>query len=252
MKGSKPQIINSHGQPIGQPVPGWSSAVFPEHVPIDGHYCRLEPLDVKSHAKNLFATFAEDKDGKNWTYLPYGPFSTFEEFSEWMESIASREDPQFYAIISNRTGEPVGVASFLRIDPGNGSIEVGHIHFSETIKRTPVATEAMYLMMKIAFDVGYRRYEWKCDVLNAASCSAAQRLGFSFEGIFQQSTVYKGRNRDTAWFAALDSDWPDLRTAFRQWLNPENFDGDGRQNKPLSQLTRRFLRTEYRDVLSTE
>jgi len=232
---------NNLGQPIGQVVPAWSPAEFPKQPPMDGHFCRLEPLDAGTHARGLFAAYARDEKGKNWTYLPYGPFSTFEEYSQWLNSTTSDVDPQFYAVILKSTGEPVGVASFLRIDPGNGSIEVGHIHFSEILKHTPAATEAMFLMMKTAFDLGYRRYEWKCDVLNAASCSAALRLGLSFEGVFRQSTVYKGRNRDTAWFAAVDSDWPELETAFMRWLDSSNFDEGGKQAVSLRELTRPIL-----------
>ncbi len=144
----------------------------------------------------------------------------------------------FFAVIDKAHGRPAGVASYLRIAPANGSIEVGHIHYSPTLQRRPAATEAMYLMMKRAFELGYRRYEWKCDALNAASRSAAERLGLTFEGIFRQATVYKNRNRDSAWYAAVDADWPALRDAFEKWLEPGNFDAAGRQRVRLSDLTR--------------
>jgi RimJ/RimL family protein N-acetyltransferase len=150
-------------------------------------------------------------------------------------------DPRFYAIIASPEGKAVGVASYLRITPASGSIEVGHLHYSPRLQRSPAATEAMYLLMERAFELGYRRYEWKCDALNAASRAAAQRLGLSFEGVFRQATVYKGRNRDTAWYAAIDAEWPALREAFLEWLDPGNFDGDGRQRTRLSDRTRPLL-----------
>ena len=142
-------------------------------------------------------------------------------------------DPLFYAVVDAATGGATGVASYLRIDPANGSIEVGHINYSPLLQRTPAATEAMYLMMWHVFELGYRRYEWKCNALNAASCAAAERLGFSFEGIFRQAAVVKGRNRDTAWYSLIDEEWPALREAFQRWLAPSNFDGQGRQRTRL-------------------
>jgi RimJ/RimL family protein N-acetyltransferase len=237
------QNKNHLDQPIGQLLPNWDPPVFPPHQSLEGHFCLLEPLNADRHAKDLFAANAQDKEGKNWTYLPYGPFKTFEEYHKWIETVCQDNDPQFYAVILKTSGKPVGVASYLRISPNSGSIEVGHIHFSEALKRRPAGTEAMYLMMKKVFDLGYRRYEWKCDVLNAGSCSAAQRLGLSFEGIFRQSIVYKGRNRDTAWFAAVDADWPLLNNTFTQWLNPRNFDQNGNQHQSLRQLTQPLLKT---------
>lgn len=156
-------------------------------------------------------------------------------------SLCSGVDPMFHAIIDVASGRAVGVAAYMRIEPKMGSIEVGHIHFSPLLQRTPGATEAMCLMMKRAFELGYRRYEWKCDALNAASRAAAQRLGFSFEGIFRQATVYRERNRDTAWYAAIDQEWPALARAFETWLDPANFDEAGRQCVRLSELTRPLL-----------
>ena len=206
--------MNPLGQAIGRPLPDWVPPAFPPHRCLKGRFGRLEPLDSSRHAKDLHTAYALDEDGRNWTYLPYGPFTTFEQYHQWIEENCLGADPQFYAVIDEASSKPVGVASYLRIAPDSGSIEVGHIHFSELMKRRPIATEAMYLMMKTAFDLGYRRYEWKCDALNAGSCAAAQRLGLSFEGIFEQATVYKRRNRDTAWFAALDSDWPKFTQPF--------------------------------------
>jgi len=204
---------------------------------MEGRYCRLEPLDPDRHAAALFAANAADADGRTWTYLPYGPFRELAEYYDWMKSYCLGDDPLFFAIIDRADGQPAGVASYLRISPASGSIEVGHIHYSPRLQRRPAATEAMYLLMKRAFELGYRRYEWKCDALNAPSRSAAMRLGLSFEGIFRQATVYKNRNRDTAWYAAIDSEWPALRAAFEKWLAPANFGSSGKQNARLSDLT---------------
>jgi RimJ/RimL family protein N-acetyltransferase len=151
-------------------------------------------------------------------------------------------DPLFFVIVQKSNGKPLGVASYLRINPASGSIEVGHIHYSQALQRSPLATEAMFLMMKKAFEIGYRRYEWKCDALNTASRAAAQRLGLSYEGVFRQATVYKDRNRDTAWYAAIDTEWPALYQAFSRWLDSSNFDERGRQRIRLSELTKPILK----------
>ena len=204
-----------------------------------GRFCRVEPIEER-HAAELHAANSLHPDARSWTYLPYGPFATTEQYSDWLRRTCLGTDPLFYAVVE-ATGRAAGVAAYLRIEPANGSIEVGHIHFSPLLQRTPAATEAMYLMMKGAFDLGYRRYEWKCDALNAPSRVAAQRLGLSFEGIFRQATVYKGRNRDTAWYAATDKDWPALVKAFETWLAPANFDATGGQRVRLTELTRPLL-----------
>jgi len=220
-------------QPIGFAVPGWSPPPRPPREPMQGRFCRVEPLDPESHAADLHAANQLDTDERNWTYLPYGPFGTFDEYRRWMQATCLGDDPLFYGIVDRQTGRAVGVASYLRIAPRDGSIEVGHINYSPLLQRHPAATEAMYLMMRRAFELGYRRYEWKCDALNAPSRAAAQRLGLTYEGIFRSATVYKGRNRDTAWFAAIDSEWPILRAAFERWLDPSNFDEQGRQRTRL-------------------
>jgi RimJ/RimL family protein N-acetyltransferase len=203
-----------------------------------GRCCRLEPLSRARHAADLWLALAADADQRNWTYLNHGPYETPEAYAAWVASVERGHDPQFYAILA---GEPrpvaVGVASYLRIHPADGSIEVGHINFSPLLQRTPAATEAMFLMMRRVFELGYRRYEWKCHSLNAASRRAAARLGFSYEGVFRQMLVSKGRNRDTAWYACIDKEWPALRAAFEQWLSPDNFDEHGRQCVSLSSLT---------------
>jgi RimJ/RimL family protein N-acetyltransferase len=209
---------------------------------MEGQFCRLEPLDPDRHAADLFAADAADADGRTWTYLAYGPFRTLADYRTWMGATCLGPDPLFFAMLDHAEGKAAGVASYLRITPAAGSIEVGHIHYSPRLQRTPAATEAMYLMMQRAFELGYRRYEWKCNALNAASRAAAQRLGLSFEGVFRQAAVSKGRNRDTAWYAAIDAEWPALRQAFLAWLAPDNFDPAGRQRTRLSDLTRPILK----------
>ena len=204
---------------------------------MEGHYGRLEPLTL-AHAPALWDAFGAG-DGRSWTYLAPEPFTRFEDFHTYVTQSAGSVDPQFYAIVVERVA--VGIASYLRITPVAGTIEVGHIHFSPRLQRTPAATEAMYLMMRRAFELGFRRYEWKCDALNAPSRRAAQRLGFSYEGIFRQALVTKGRNRDTAWYACIDAEWPDLRRAFESWLAPDNFDSSGRQRQSLSAWTAPIL-----------
>ncbi len=230
---------NGFGQPIGSPVPGWTARPRPPRTAMDGRYCRLEPLDPARHADDLFAANAGDTDGRNWTYLGTEPPATREAYRAWAEGMAAGDDPLFHAIVAQDTGRAVGVAAYLRIDPANGVIEVGHINYSPLLQRTRAATEAMALMMRRAFDeLGYRRYEWKCDSLNAPSRAAAERLGFQYEGLFRQALVYKGRNRDTAWFSILDREWPALRAAYERWLDPANFDGAGRQKARLPDLIR--------------
>lgn len=225
-------------RPIGFPVPGWQGAAPPPRSAMEGRYCRLEPLDPVSHGESLFDSFRMDAAGDIWTYLAYGPFESYGTFHDWMEKTCLGDDPLFHAILEQKTGRALGVASYLRIDPAPGTIEVGHINYGPVLQQTPIATEAMYLLMRRVFEeLGYRRYEWKCDALNARSRRAAERLGFAFEGIFRQATVYKGRNRDSAWYAIIDKEWPALKLAFETWLAPENFDPNGRQKRSLSALT---------------
>jgi RimJ/RimL family protein N-acetyltransferase len=232
---------NHLGQPVGFAVADWKPVGRPSHKVLEGRFSRLEPLDTAKHAAELFAANALDADGRSWTYLPYGPFDSLLSFGSWTDKYCSTTDPLFFAIIDVQTGKAVGVASYLRIDPANGVIEVGHLNFSPLMQRTPIATEAMWLMMREAFALGYRRYEWKCNALNYPSRTAAQRLGLSFEGVFRQAIVTKGQNRDTAWYAAIDKEWPMLDAAFQKWLAPENFDGEGRQRVSLSKLTEPVL-----------
>ena len=213
----------------------WHAPPIPERLPLAGNYCSLYPLS-REYAEPLFKAFSENHANEHWTYLPYGPFTSLPEFEKWLVSCASSDDTHFYCVcISHADGAmvPAGVTSYLRIKPESGSIEVGHIHYSSLLQNTAAATEAMYLMMANAFSLGYRRYEWKCDALNTPSRKAAARLGFTFEGIFRQATVVKGRNRDTAWFSIIDSEWQALERGYKQWLAATNFDAQGVQRKSL-------------------
>lgn len=224
---------NKFGQPIGTPLDVTLPRPRPPHTALRGQYCELLPTDATLHAQSLFDAFAAHEDSTLWTYMPYGPFANLAVFEDWMRNITQGNDPLFYTIVVD--GKPLGLASFLRIDPGNGVIEVGYITYAPALQRTRAATEAMYLMMRHAFeDLGYRRYEWKCDDLNAPSRQAAARLGFTYEGTFRKATHYKGRTRDTAWFSIIDSEWPARKAAFEAWLNPDNFDADGKQKQPLN------------------
>lgn len=221
---------------LGQPVPGWTAPLPPTGVVLDGQFVRLERMDPDTHAADLHRAYSGHD--ALWDYMPYGPFPSAAGYHRWAKDTATGEDPLFYVLRDKASGHCGGVASYLRITPAAGSIEVGHICLSPEIARGRVWTEAMYLMMDWAFSNGYRRYEWKCNALNMASRRAAQRLGFSFEGIFRQAAVVKGRNRDTAWFAIIDAEWPALREAYAAWLSPRNFDAKGRQKERLSDLTR--------------
>ena len=236
------QTVNELGQPIGFPVANWKAVARPPRQPMSGRYCRVEPISVERHAAELFEANRADTEGRIWTYLPYGPFATMADYQAWMEKTCLGDDPLFHTIIDLKTGQALGVASYLRIDPNNGVIEVGHINYAPRLQRSPAATEAMYLMMQRAFDLGYRRYEWKCDSLNQKSRRAAQRFGFSYEGIFRQATMYKGRNRDTAWYAIIDEEWLALKAAYKLWLDPANFDGAGQQKARLADLTAPVLK----------
>ena len=229
--------VNDFGQPIGPALPDWTPRPYPPRTPMEGRTCRVVPLDAEAHAAGLFAAFSAAPDQRNWTYLPDEMPESEAAFRERLAARAASRDPLFHAILDRASGEPLGIASYLRIDPANGVIEVGHLHFGPRLQRTPASTEAMALMMARAFDeLGYRRYEWKCDSLNAPSRAAALRLGFTFEGIFRNATVVKGRSRDTAWYAITDADWPKVRAGFEAWLEPANFDADGRQRRGLAAL----------------
>jgi RimJ/RimL family protein N-acetyltransferase len=227
--------LNALGQPIGAPVANWTPRPRPPRTPITGRFCRVEMLDPAAHAADLFDGKQLDRAGYNWTYLPYGPFATLADYRVWLDSIAKPEDPLFHTIIDLATGKAVGIASLMRIDPPNGVIEVGHIHYSPLLQKKPHATEAMYLLMARVFDeLGYRRYEWKCNSLNQPSVDAAKRYGFTYEGLFRQAAVVKGANRDTSWFSIIDSEWPAIKRGYQRWLAPDNFDAQGLQRVSLA------------------
>jgi len=223
--------------PLGEIVANWMPPPRPARRAMAGTYCIVEPLSIEKHSADLFAANRRDRENRIWVYLPYGPFDTLDAYRQWLADSCLSDDPLFFSIIDRRAGRAAGVASYLRIDPAAGAIEVGHINYAPALQRTVAATEAMFLMMENAFALGYRRYEWKCNALNANSRAAAARLGFTFEGVFRQATVSKSRNRDTAWYAVIDKQWPPLRAAFQTWLSSENFTPTGAQKQSLSTLT---------------
>lgn len=227
---------NVYGQPIGPTLPNWQPPPRPPLDVLNGRFCRIEPLTAARHADPLFEQIAADDDPASWTYLGYGPFENIKAYRAWVAEAEAEagSDPLFFAIVDAADSRPIGVASYLGIDPPNGAIEIGHLHFTHRLQRTPAATEAITLMMRRVFELGYRRCEWKCDALNAPSCRAARRLGFCFEGIFRQAMVYNGRNRDTAWFSIIDREWPGLAAGLDAWLAPANFDATGQQQRRLS------------------
>jgi RimJ/RimL family protein N-acetyltransferase len=213
----------------------WKPARQPQRVPLEGTSVRLEPVDPARHATPLYS--AADGAPEIWDYLAYGPFESLPAFTKWLEERAASDDPMFYAVVDRDSGVARGMASYLRIEPLHGVIEIGHIWFAPALQRTRQATEAIFLLARHAFDdLGYRRLEWKCDALNAPSRRAAERFGFTYEGVFRQHMVVKGRNRDTAWYSITDAEWPSRRAAFEAWLSPDNFDPEGRQRHSLAEM----------------
>ncbi|KAG7383435.1 hypothetical protein PHYPSEUDO_003675 [Phytophthora pseudosyringae] len=232
--------VNEFGQPVGVALQDWEAPPFPPHATLKGRSCQLEPLKSSLHAQEIWNAQCKDPNGARWTYMPYGPFATFQEFEKWCEDAESSRDPQFYAIAVD--GRAVGFVSYLRINPSHGVIEVGHVYYSLALAKTRAATEVIYLLAASAFKLGYRRFEWKCDAFNLPSRNAAARLGFTYEGTFRQAVVYKGRTRDTAWFAIIDKDWSGgLNNTFERWLDATNFDADEQQKLKLSELTAPFV-----------
>ena len=219
---------NAFDQPVGEALPGWTPRPLPIRTPLEGRFCRVEPLDAERHADALFAAYAQAPDARDWTYLPEERELDRAAFRAMVAARTASPDPLHMAVVCG--GEALGSAALMRIDPGNGTIELGHIHLSPALQRTPAATEALFLLMRRAFDeLDYRRLEWKCDSLNMPSRRAAARLGFSFEGIFRNAVVTKGRNRDTAWYSIVADEWPAIRSGFEHWLAPGNFDAEARQ-----------------------
>lgn len=212
----------------------WTARPRPPRVVLDGHHARLEPLSAAKHGDDLFeAATVADADGR-FRYLGEYPPENRAAFQPWLDKAEASEDPLYYAVIDKATGKAGGRQTFLRIDPANGVIEIGHIHWGPLIARKPAATEAHFLFMKHAFDdLGYRRWEWKCNNANEPSKRAADRFGFTHEGVFRQHMIIKGQNRDTAWYSIIDTEWPALKAAYEGWLDPSNFDRDGNQKRRL-------------------
>lgn len=220
-----------------QPALHWQPVPAPARETLNGRYLDLEPLDATRHGGDLWeALQGPESDPVLWDYLPYGPFPERAAFDAWIAGNAASADPQFYAVRERNSGRVTGLLSFLRITPKDGVIEIGHIAFGRAMQRSPASTEAVYLLARRALELGYRRLEWKCNALNARSMRAAERLGFTYEGTFRQHMVIKDRNRDSAWFSILDSEWPVRQAAFEAWLDAANFDAQGRQKRSLESL----------------
>lgn len=228
--------IDTDTHPVGHRLDGWRPPPMPEQSTLTGRYCRVAPLNVTAHGDALFNAWQAD-DASRWVYLGGRPFNDRDGCLEWLSHRAHSRDPMFMALINQDRDQALGVAAWLDIAPEHGSIELGHLSFSTRMARSPMATEALHLMIDHAFSLGYRRVAWKCDALNASSRRAAERLGFQFEGLFRQHRVVCGRNRDTAWYSLLDHEWPAMARAHRQWLMPDNFDDTGQQRVALSTLT---------------
>jgi RimJ/RimL family protein N-acetyltransferase len=228
-------MVKKVERPVGPVVDPLPVGNVPDMRPLHGRWMRLDHVSAVKHAADLYVSFdGNDPEGRIWTYLGYGPFASLEEFTEWVKAREAARDPWFYAFVRRDTGKAVGMGSFMRNDAANGVIEIGHIWMSPGLQQTREATETIYLMMRHCFDdLGVRRLEWKCDSLNAPSRKAADRFGFTFEGIFRQHYIIKGRNRDTAWYAMLDTEWPKARTAFEAWLREDNFEASGQQKAKL-------------------
>jgi RimJ/RimL family protein N-acetyltransferase len=223
-------------RPLGPVVEGWTARPKPPREPMIGRISSLVPLD-NHHAPSLYKAFGQDAEGRMWDYLGVGPFADEAAFDVWFASVVPSRDPLFFAVIDHASGEPVGLVAQMRIEPAHGVLEVGWVTWSPLMQRSATSTEAQYLLARRAFDeLGYRRYEWKCNALNAPSMASARRLGFTYEGTFRQALVVKGRNRDTAWFSMTDQEWPKIRAAFEAWLSPSNFDEAGRQKRRLEDI----------------
>jgi RimJ/RimL family protein N-acetyltransferase len=224
-------IAGEPGRPLGEPLPDWKPAAHPGRGELRGRYVLLRPVDPLADAEPLFSV---SRDPEIWAYLFDGPYADVAGFRAMLAGVADLDDPFRYTLVPLASGRPEGMASYLRIEPHSGTIEIGNIWFGTPMQRTTAATEAIYLLASNAFDtLGYRRLEWKCIALNAPSRRAAERFGFTFEGVFEQHMVVKGRNRDTAWYAITDRRWPAVRAAFEAWLDPSNFDEEGRQRRGL-------------------
>ncbi|CAK9886652.1 MAG: hypothetical protein XXXJIFNMEKO3_03097 [Candidatus Erwinia impunctatus] len=227
---------NQFNQPVGTSLPHWQGALLPGDDVLCGRYCQLEPLDIDKHSDALFTAFCDPFDFSAWTYLAYPaePVEDKAAFIAYLQAISPGNDPRHYAIIDSETGQAVGTIALMRIDKHNGVIEIGYVTFSARLKRTRIATEAVYLLLKLVFETpGYRRVEWKCNALNTPSKQSALRFGFTIEGLFRQSAVVRGHNRDTAWFSMLDHEFLTIKSSYDDWLAEDNFYPDGRQKAAL-------------------
>ena len=239
-------FTNSRGQKIGRPLPDWKPVSPPPATPMAGTWGRLESLR-ESHVADLFEAFAQDIDGSSWTYQPYGPFKTPDALQRWIEQVRRGRDTQLFAVIDGRVNRPRGMAAFMSFKSAHGSIEIGHIHYGPELQQTAAGTEAIILMMRRAFSFGYRRLEWRCHALNDRSRRAAERLGFTFEGVFRNSSVQKGHSRDTAWYSITDEEWPSIDRTFDTWLAAPS-DKDGTKKLRLSELMAHRARTASADA----
>lgn len=228
---------NEHGQPVGPLLPAWTPRPMPPRTPIDGRFCRLEILDIDRHAAELHEAFRDDGDGSQWTYLPFGPFASLEDYVGFLRDKTATGDPLYHIVVDAASGRAVGTIALARMDAANGVVEVANVRYARQLQRRPAATEAMYLMLRRVFDeLGYRRCEWKCHHLNAASRRAAERYGFTFEGTFRQAVIQRGRSRDTDWLSIIDQEWPAIRRGYEAWLSPANFDAAGVQRRRLGDV----------------
>lgn len=227
---------SEYNQPIGDPLEDFQAAKLPHGHRFTGRTATVEPLAEK-HLDSLVASLGGQAAAPHWTYMSQGPFDSDAALREFLSSIVPSTDPYFFAVVEPTTGQALGFLSLMRHQPEHGVIEVGWVTFGPRLQRSTATTEAQFLLMSLVFeDLGYRRYEWKCDALNADSRRAATRLGFTYEGTFRQAIVYKGRNRDTAWYSIIDSEWPSLKARFAAWLDPANFDSKGNQRVRLQDI----------------
>ncbi len=227
-------MTDEHGLPVGPPVPGWTAALQPRREALEGRFCRLEPVDVERHGPALWKAHSIAPDGRHWAYLFRDRPPCEAAFLELLFRMEQSVDPLHWSVVDCQDEVATGTLSLMRINSAQGVIEVGNVNFSPALQRTAASTEAQYLMMRYVFEtLGYRRYEWKCDSLNARSRATALRLGFSFEGIFRQAVIYKGRSRDTSWFSVVDREWPQLRAGFERWLSPDNMSASGQRLRSL-------------------
>ncbi|MDO6423482.1 GNAT family N-acetyltransferase [Saccharophagus degradans] len=227
---------NALGQALGKAVPDWQGAGNISAATLEGRFTRVVPLNPRKHAQALFEANQQSPDQRMWTYLPYGPFDDFEAYDCWLQMAATTTDPRFFCIEHKTSGAPLGVLAYAAIDEARGSVELAHLAFSPALQQTVQATEAVYLMLEHAFALGYRRCEWKCHAHNAPSRNAALRFGFTYEGLFRNHLVVKGRNRDTCWFSITDDEWRELLPRYRAWLDESNINALGIQSLSLKEF----------------